>query len=76
MEQQSTFVCKNFSENTGVGQVAHRLESVMGCDAVVVMEEGRIVETGLPMQLLAAKGSRFAAMHRAAQRGSMMSPAP
>ncbi|EIE19385.1 P-loop containing nucleoside triphosphate hydrolase protein [Coccomyxa subellipsoidea C-169] len=57
-------------------QVAHRLESVMGCDIVVVLEGGRVVETGAPMQLLAAKGSHFAAMHKAAQQGSSMSPLP
>ncbi len=57
-------------------QVAHRLESVMGCDIVVVLEGGRVVETGAPMQLLAAKGSHFAALHKAAQHGSSMSPLP
>lgn len=53
-------------------QVAHKLESIMGCNAVVVMEEGRVVEMGAPMQLLATKGSHFAAMHKAAaaQAGS------
>lgn len=47
-------------------QVAHKLESIMGCNAVAVMEEGRVVEIGAPMQLLASKGSQFAAMHKAA----------
>ena len=47
------------------GQVAHRLDSIMGCDVVVVMEEGSLVERGAPMQLLQRPGSRFAAMHRA-----------
>ena len=51
-------------------QVAHRLESVMGCDTVAVMEEGRVIEKGAPMQLLATKGSHFAAMHKAARHGS------
>jgi ABC-type multidrug transport system fused ATPase/permease subunit len=46
-------------------QVAHRLDSIMGCDVVIVMEEGRLVECGAPMQLLRRRESRFAAMHRA-----------
>lgn len=50
---------------SAAGQVAHRLDSVMGCDVVIVMEEGRLVESGAPMQLLRQRGSRFAAMHRA-----------
>ncbi|BDA43676.1 probable multidrug resistance-associated protein 7 [Coccomyxa sp. Obi] len=59
-------------------QVAHKLESIMGCSAVVVMEEGRVVEMGAPMQLLATKGSHFAAMHKAAaaQAGSIAVATP
>jgi ABC-type multidrug transport system fused ATPase/permease subunit len=48
----------------------------MGCDIVAVMEEGRVIETGAPMQLLAAKGSHFAAMHKAAQHGASRASLP
>jgi ABC-type multidrug transport system fused ATPase/permease subunit len=49
-------------------QVAHRLELVMGCDTVIIMEEGQMVEAGAPAQLLRMQGSHFAALHRAATR--------
>lgn len=45
--------------------IAHRLATVMKADRVVVMDEGRIVESGHPAQLLAIRGSRFAALARA-----------
>ena len=50
-------------------QVAHRLEAVMGCDRVVVMEQGSIVEEGDPQELLQQPHSHFAALQRA-QGGS------
>ncbi|KAI5267437.1 putative multidrug resistance protein [Aureobasidium subglaciale] len=40
-----------FRDHT-VMSVAHRLSSLVGCDRVVVMDEGRIVEMGDPMQLM------------------------
>lgn len=40
--------------------IAHRLETIADADAVVMLEEGRIVERGRPAELLAA-GGRFAA---------------
>ena len=45
-------------------QVAHRLQSVMACDKVVVMDRGQILEQGEPRSLL-AHNSRFAQLHRA-----------
>jgi len=45
--------------------IAHRLATVMKADRVVVMDEGRIVESGPPGRLLADSGSRFAALAQA-----------
>ena len=42
--------------------VAHRLGSIMDSDAVVVVEQGRIVEYG-PPRLLVRKQSRFRELH-------------
>ncbi|KAL3417375.1 ABC multidrug transporter, partial [Phlyctema vagabunda] len=39
--------------------VAHRLDSIVGCQAVVCMDAGRVVEVGEPRVLLAQEGSRF-----------------
>lgn len=44
-------------------QIAHRLESVMGCDEVAVMDGGRVVECGPPARLLEDSHSRFSALH-------------
>ena len=44
-------------------QIAHRLESVMGCDEVAVMDGGRVVECGPPACLLEDSHSRFSALH-------------
>jgi subfamily B ATP-binding cassette protein MsbA len=41
--------------------VTHRLESVIACDRVYVMEAGRIVEDGAPAELL-GRGGRYARM--------------
>ena len=43
--------------------VAHRLETIMDADRVVVMDEGRIVEVGEPGELLKDEGSRFRRLH-------------
>jgi ATP-binding cassette, subfamily B, bacterial IrtA/YbtP len=44
--------------------IAHRLETVAQADRIVVMEQGRIVESGTYHELLALNG-KFAAMSRA-----------
>jgi subfamily B ATP-binding cassette protein MsbA len=36
--------------------IAHRLSTVEGADVIVVMDEGRIVDTGTHAELLAAGG--------------------
>ncbi|KAJ2657570.1 Canalicular multispecific organic anion transporter 1 [Coemansia sp. RSA 1199] len=44
--------------------VAHRLNTIMDCDRVLVMHEGRAVELDTPDQLLADQNSRFAQLVR------------
>lgn len=41
--------------------VSHRLEGIMDMDAVIMMDEGRVVEMGNPVELAKA-GGRFAAL--------------
>ncbi len=43
--------------------IAHRLSTIEQADVIVVMDHGRILETGSHAQLL-AKGSHYAALHR------------
>ena len=40
--------------------IAHRLDTVMHCDTVVVVDEGRVAESGAPEELRARPGGRFA----------------
>ncbi|KAJ1849327.1 hypothetical protein LPJ70_000539, partial [Coemansia sp. RSA 2708] len=47
-----------FQDST-VLTIAHRLETVMGSDRIVVMDKGRIVEVGKPDELI-EKGGYFA----------------
>ena len=46
--------------------IAHRLNTIANADKVVVLDEGRVVEMGLPAELLAAGGvyARMAAAAR------------
>ncbi|KAJ2517730.1 Canalicular multispecific organic anion transporter 1, partial [Coemansia sp. RSA 1939] len=37
--------------------IAHRLETIMRSDRVIVMDSGRIVEVGPPAELLASNGN-------------------
>ena len=39
--------------------IAHRVDTVLGCDRVLVMEAGLIVEAGHPNLLLQDNSSRF-----------------
>ncbi|CAK0875708.1 unnamed protein product [Prorocentrum cordatum] len=46
--------------------VAHRLQTVVGADRILVLDAGRVVEFGPPCELLADESSRFAALAREA----------
>ena len=39
--------------------IAHRVDTVLGCDRVLVMEQGNIVEAGPPTSLLRDATSKF-----------------
>lgn len=57
-EEMQRVISVEFANYTIV-MVSHRLGMVMGFDRVVVMESGKIVETGKPRELVDVEGSRF-----------------
>ncbi|MCR9274423.1 MULTISPECIES: ABC transporter ATP-binding protein [Mameliella] len=44
--------------------IAHRLSTVTWCDSIVVLSEGRLVETGAPAELMGRAGGAFAGLIR------------
>ncbi|WP_181699331.1 ABC transporter ATP-binding protein [Chthonobacter albigriseus] len=55
--------------NRTVLMIAHRLSTVQKADMIVVMDEGRVVETGTHAELLAA-GGLYAHLHRTQLSGA------
>ena len=51
----------NFKDKT-ILTIAHRLDTIMDSDKVVVLERGKLVEFEMPSVLLSQKGSLFKAM--------------
>jgi ATP-binding cassette subfamily C (CFTR/MRP) protein 4 len=47
--------------------VAHRISTIMDSDVVVVVDEGRIVETGPPAELMKRRGGHFASLVEASR---------
>lgn len=45
--------------------IAHRLETIMGCDRIVVFEKGEISEVGCPKELLSKPDGMFAKLAKA-----------
>jgi len=44
--------------------IAHRLETILNYDQVIVMHQGSVVERGIPRQLLLSPESLFYQMYR------------
>ena len=51
-------ISTEFSKSTMI-VIAHRLKTILSCDKIIVMEAGKVAETGSPEELLAREASFF-----------------
>ncbi|KAJ2781313.1 ABC transporter C member 13 [Coemansia javaensis] len=66
--EMQRIIRSEFKDHT-VLTIAHRLETIMDCDRIVVMDRGRIAEVGSPKNLIDA-GGHFAELVKANDFGS------
>ncbi|KAF1746903.1 hypothetical protein GCK72_023361 [Caenorhabditis remanei] len=57
---------EKFADSTII-TIAHRLHTIMDYDRIIVMEAGRIVEDGIPAELLKNKNSKFYGLAKSAK---------
>lgn len=66
LDSESEHLIQESLENLFKGRtclvIAHRLSTIQSADLIVVMEQGRIVETGTHAELI-SKGGRYAVLH-------------
>jgi ATP-binding cassette subfamily B protein len=58
-----------FFKNKTVVVIAHRLSTVMNADQIVVLEKGKIIETGNHNELVAKKGNYYELVKNQLQLG-------
>ena len=52
--------------------IAHRIDTVMGCDLILVLEGGHMVEFGCPSELLEVQNGTFNQMVGAAKQAQLL----
>lgn len=50
--------------------IAHRIDTIMDCDLLLVLHDGEVVEFGSPAELMNVTGGKFASMVEAARIAS------
>lgn len=58
-EMQIQKVIENLRGNVTIIVIAHRLSIIINCDKLMVLEKGKIIEQGMPSELLKDIGSYF-----------------
>ena len=51
---------RTFFADSTVLIIAHRLETIIDCDKIALLDDGRVAEFDAPQALLAKKGGQFA----------------
>ena len=64
-QKMTSLVQSQFSSCTVV-TIAHRLNTVLSCDRVCVMEKGKIIEIGAPLELMADTDTHFHSLAKSA----------
>lgn len=59
-----------FADHTIV-MIAHRLSTLVDFDRVIVLDSGRLVESGNPSELLKDQSSIFSKLHRGSSQSMM-----
>ncbi|KAK7978166.1 hypothetical protein PG988_005656 [Apiospora saccharicola] len=62
---------KEMFRDRTVIMIAHRLQSLAQFDTIVVLDSGRLIETGQPHLLLNSPSSSFGALYRASEGGEL-----
>ena len=52
--------------------IAHRIDTVLDCDRILVLDSGRIIEQGAPRHLLLQQDGVFARMMQAAREAAQI----
>jgi ABC-type multidrug transport system fused ATPase/permease subunit len=66
-ERSMQEIIRNEFQEYTVVSVSHRLDMIMDFDRIFVMDAGKIVETGNPVELAEIAGTRFGDLLRAAR---------
>ena len=65
-DQRMTSLVQSEFANCTVVTIAHRLNTVLSCDRVCVMEKGKIIEIGDPRELMADTNTHFHGLAKSA----------
>lgn len=59
-ESRINSLLANYFRDCTMITIAHRLQTIMNCDRILVLDSGKLIEIGEPAKLLSDKSSSFA----------------